>query len=59
MHLLINGLDVFDELTDAKVHYENENFYEYGYSLGYVLEQITLQQRMENTLPVGWMENSF
>ena len=42
-HLLINGLDVFDELTDAKVHYENHNYYEFGYSLGYTLDQITMQ----------------
>ena len=56
-HLLINGLDVFDELTDAKMHYENHNYYEFGYSLGYSLDQITLQQRMDNSLPVGWRDN--
>ena len=56
-HLMINGLDVFDEMTDAKVHYENHNYYEFGYSLGYSLEQITLKQRMDNTLEAGWTEN--
>lgn len=57
-HLRINGLDVFDELTDAKLHYEGDNYYEFGYSIGYVLEQITLQQRIDNTLPVGWRDNA-
>ena len=57
-HLVINGQDVFDELTDSKVHYENHNYYEFGYSLGYSLDQITMKMRMDDTLPVGWLDNS-
>ena len=57
-HLVINGQDVFDELTDSKVHYDNHNYYEFGYSLGYSLDQITMKMRMDDTLPVGWLENN-
>ena len=57
-HLVINGQDVFDELTDSKLHYENHNYYEFGYSLGYSLDQITMKMRMNDTLPVGWLDNS-
>ena len=57
-HLIINGQDVLDELMDAKVHWDHFNYYEFGYSLGYALDQILLQQRKENKLPAGWRENS-
>ena len=57
-HLVINGLDVHDELMDAKLHWDHDNYYEFGYSLGYALDQILLHQRMENKLPIGWRENS-
>ena len=37
-HLIINGLDVLDELKDAKVHWDHFNYYEFGYSLGYAAD---------------------
>ena len=57
-HLLINGQDVIDELLDAKLHWDNFNYYEFGYSLGYALDKILLQRRIDNNLESGWRENS-
>ena len=37
-HLIINGLDVIDELMDAKLHWEHFNYYDFGYSLGYAAD---------------------
>ena len=37
-HLFINGLDVFDVMHDAKLHYDHNNYNEFGYSLGYALD---------------------
>ena len=57
--MVINDHEVLDELRDAKLHWDHQNYYEFGYSLGYALDQILEHQLSQNKLPDNWIEDAW